>query len=344
MSRKISIVVCGLGGVGRAFLELLGERRAHIEKTYHLSLVLTAAVDIGGAAVSGEAGGISPAALHAHLAKGLPVEAFPGTGRPGLSGVGAIGESGADVLVEATPTNLTDGEPGTGHILAALEKGMDVVSANKGPLVLYYRKLHDLAREKGGRLHISAATAAALPTLDVGAVCLAGAHIQSAEGILNGTTNYILTRMQQGCDYAAALQEAQKMGIAETNPAYDVEGRDTANKIILIANRLFGTFFGPQDIAVEGITRLTPADMRAAQAAGQVVKLIGAVERTDEGVQISVAPRRLSADHPLASVNGSEKAISYLTDTMARVTVMGGKSSTSGAAAAILKDLINAFA
>lgn len=344
MSRQINLILCGLGGVGRAFLSLLDDRRRFVEEKYGLRLCLTAAVDIGGAAVSPDDSGLDPGAIWAHLAGGAEVQTFLRFGQPGVSGETAIRENTCQVLVETTPTNLVDGEPGTGHIRAALERGMDVVSANKGPLVLFYRELHDLAAAKGGRLHISAATAAALPTLDVGRVCLAGAHILSAEGILNGTTNYILTRMQQaGCDYERALREAQDLGIAETDPSYDVEGKDTANKTILIANRLFGTCFGPADIRTEGITGIRLPDIRKAKADGRVIKLIGTARHTPEGVQINVAPVPLAHDHPLAAVNGSEKAVSYMTDTMDRITVMGGKSSREGAAAAILKDLINAF-
>jgi homoserine dehydrogenase len=149
--------------------------------------------------------------------------------------------------------------------------------------------------------------------------------------------------MMRGCSYETALQEAQELGIAETNPSLDVEGRDTANKIVLIANRLLGLSLGPNDITVEGITKITTEDVAAARGAGQVIKLIGTVKRTESGVQLSVSPKRLDADHPLALVGGSEKAISYLTDTMHRITVSGGKSSPIGAAAALLKDLINAY-
>ncbi len=341
MSKRVKIVLCGLGNVGKALLELLAERGGEIETRYGLRLVVSAAVDIGGAAVGGD-DALPPAELLAHLGAGKAVEAFESFGRPGMTGKETTEEVDAHVLIETTPTNLIDGEPGRTHIFAALEKGMEVISANKGPIVLFYREIHELARQKGCGVHISAATAAALPTLDVGQVCLAGARLMDIEGILNGSTNYILTRMQQdGCGYEVALKEAQELGIAETDPSLDVEGRDTANKTVLIANRLFGTSLGPRDIAVEGITRVKAEDVAAARDAGQVIKLIGTARRTDSVVQLSVAPKRLDNEHPLASVNGSEKAISYLTDTMHRITVSGGKSSPTGAAAALLKDLIN---
>jgi homoserine dehydrogenase len=341
--KDVRIVVCGLGNVGKAFVELLAERASEVEDRYALRLVLAAAVDIGGAAVSDSPGGLPAAELLAHLRSGAAVEHFGEGARPGLSGADAM-DADADVLVEATPTNLTDGEPGRTHIVAALGRGMEVVSANKGPILLFHEQLLELARRNRCRLHISAATAAALPTLDVARVCLAGSRILSVEGILNGTTNYILSRMcADGTAYETALKEAQQLGIAETDPAKDVGGYDTATKLVIIANCLFGPSFRLDDVPTEGITEVTPDDIARAGRDGEVLKLVGSAEFVNDEVRLSVAPRRLKKDHPLASVNGSEKAISYMTDTMDRITVSGGRSSPVGAAAAMLKDLINAY-
>ena len=340
--KKVRIVLCGLGNVGKAFVELLAERAEELAKRYDLHPVLAAAVDLGGAAVSDASDGLPGRKLLAHLRDGGRVEDFGEFGRPDVGAAEAM--VGAAVLIEATPTNLTDGEPGRTHIVAALRRGMQVVSANKGPIVLSYRELVDLAKENGGGLHISAATAAALPTLDVARVCLAGSRILSVEGILNGTTNYILSRMRaDGAAYDTALKEAQELGIAETDPAKDVEGYDTAIKLVIIANCLFGPSFGLDDVAREGITEVTPEDIAGASADGEVIKLVGSAESVDGEIRLRVAPKRLKRNHPLASVNGSEKAISYMTDTMDRITVSGGKSSPVGAAAAMLKDLINAY-
>jgi homoserine dehydrogenase len=259
-----------------------------------------------------------------------------------MTGSEVIAEAAADILVEITPTNLTDGEPGWSHMRAALESGLDIVSANKGPLVLYYREILDLAKKNGCRIFMSAAAAAALPTLDVGLLCLAGAEVKTIEGILNGTTNYILTRMHlEKCTFETALKAAQKLGIAETDPTLDVEGLDTRNKILVIANRIFGENFGLEDIPVTGITGITTEDIDRALAADKIIKLVGTGERKAGRVTLRVGPKALDRDHPLAGINYSEKGISYLTDTMGRVTVTGGKSSPVGAAAALLKDLIH---
>jgi len=338
---KKRIILCGFGNVGRAFAKLISERREGVKGKYGLDLDLVAVADIGGAAVAA-AGPLPVESLLAHVQAGGTVETFKGLGVPGMTGVDAVSRVAADLLVETTPTNLSDGEPGTGHIRSALEKGLDVVSANKGPLVLYYRELLDLAEHRGCRIFMSAAAAAALPTLDVGLLCLAGATVESIEGILNGTTNYILTRMHlEGVSYETALRAAQQMGIAETDPTLDVEGYDTRNKLVLITNRVHGTGFGLSDVQVTGITALTPAQIDAAKADGKVIKLVGTAQMRHGAIHLSVAPKRLDPDHPLAHINYSEKGISYVTDTMGRVTVTGGKSSPMGAAAALLKDVIH---
>jgi len=339
---NVRIVICGFGRVGQAFADLLVNKEKFLKESYGLDLKVVGVVDIGGAALSPV--GISIRGLLSHVRGSGRVEDFPGGGVRGRSGQEVLSSGVADLLVETTPTNIIDGEPGLTHIRTALANKMHVVTAAKGPLVLRYSELKSLARQNRVKLMISAATAAALPTLDVGLLCLAGTEVLSAEGILNGTTNYILTRMyEDGASYGEALAEAQRMGVAEPNPSLDVEGRDTANKILLIANEVFRVHLSLKDIEVEGITRVTPAQVEEAKRQGRVIKLVGKVEKKEEGVVASVGPLSLPKDHPLATVRGTEKAISYLTDTMDRVTVSGGKSNPTGAAAAVLKDIINIF-
>ncbi len=339
---EVRIVLCGLGKVGQAFIGLIIQKDQDLKTRYGLDLKVVAAVDIGGAAV--KANGLPLEDLLAHLRNGGQVEEMNAWGRKGLSGREALTTVPSDLLVECTPTNIKDGEPGLTHLRAALSQGRHVVTAAKGPLVLRYEKLKSLADRSKAKLMISAATAAALPTLDVGLICLAGTEVLAAEGILNGTTNYILTRMHEdGCPYAEALAEAQRMGVAEPDPSLDVEGRDTANKILLIANEVLQGRLSLKDISVEGITQVTPLDVERAKREKKVIKLIGKAEKKEGKVQALVAPIRLPADHPLAAVRGTEKAISYLTDTMDRVTVSGGKSNPLGAAAAILKDIIRIY-
>jgi len=342
--RTVQIILCGCGGVGKEFLQLLADRSETISEKYGFMPVLKGAADLKGAALTESDQGLPLADLVEYLKAGNEVQNFPGFGRPGLSGTEIIAQGAADAIIEATPTDLSGGGVGKDHVFGAIDQGMEIVSANKGPFVLFYEELAEKAAARGVGLHISAATAAALPTLDVGLTCLAGTRVLSAEGILNGTTNYILTQMYlNGTSYDAALQEAQRLGIAETDPSYDVEGKDSANKIVLIANRVFGLKSRLSDVSVQGITQVTPVDIENAKKQGTVIKLIAQVQDDDGEYRLSVEPKALALDHPLAAVNDSEKAISYDTDTMGGITVMGGKSSPVGAAAALLKDLINAF-
>jgi homoserine dehydrogenase len=338
----VRMIVCGMGRVGQAFVNLLIQKNKDLQKRYDLNMKVVAAVDIGGAAAS--TAGLPLDDLMAHLKRGGRVEEMRGFGKKGLSGKDVLTSIPADLLVETTPTNIKDGEPGITHIRTALTYGRHVVTASKGPLVVDYIGLKELAKKTKVKMMISAATAAALPTLDVGLTCLAGTEVLNAEGILNGTTNYILTRMhEEGTPYPDALAEAQKMGAAEPDPSLDVEGRDTANKILLIANEVLQAGLSLKDIPVEGITRVTPEDIQKAKEEGKVIKLIGKAEKKEGKIVASVSPIALSLDHPLASVRGTEKAISYLTDTMGRVTVSGGKSNPVGAAAALLKDIIRVY-
>jgi homoserine dehydrogenase len=343
MMRTQRIILCGFGKVGQAFAHLLHERHDLLQTRYGLGLDLVAVVDIGGAALAPRGLATIPAAeLLTHVTRGGTVEGFGDYGMPGATGEAVIESLDADLIVEATPTNLITGEPGLQHMRTALSRGMHIMAANKGPLVLRYAELRTLAQAHGRRIYMSAATAAALPALDVGQISLAGAQIVGIEGILNGTTNFILTKMQdEGYQYRDALHEAQARGIAETDPTLDVEGFDTANKLLLLANALLGTNYGPNDTTRRGITDLTPQMVIDARRTGKCLKLIGRARISHGNFQLSVAPEEISLDHPLAVVRGAEKAVTYETDTMGRITVMGGQSSPTGAAAALLKDIIN---
>jgi homoserine dehydrogenase len=247
------------------------------------------------------------------------------------------------VMLEATTTDLEAGEPAATHLHLALEKGMHVAAASKGALISRSAELGALARTRGVQLRIGAATAAALPTVDFAEFCLAGAEIVRIEGIFNGTSNYVLTRMQaDGSDYAEALRAARAKGIAEADPTLDVEGWDTAAKLVLIANALWGDAeLQLGDVAVRGITQLDPEALKKAGRSGAVVRLIGSLWWEAQALHATVEPRALGSDHPLAHVDGAEKGATFVTDTMDRLTVVGGRSSPTGAAAALLRDVIN---
>ncbi|MGB5304467.1 MAG: homoserine dehydrogenase, partial [Gemmatimonadota bacterium] len=237
-------------------------------------------------------------------------------------------------------TDLETGEPATGHIRAALEAGKHVVTTNKGPVALHYAELAELARERGLEIGVEGTVMSGTPAVLNGMNLLRGAGIKRVQGILNGTCNYILTRMEEGSTYEDALQEAQDNGYAEADPTGDVEGFDAAGKIVILANLLMGVPIGMDDVERTGISGLTSADISAAQEAGERWKLIGTLEPTDSGVTASVAPERVPLAHPLASVGGATNAVTYSTELLGDVTLVGPGAGRLETGYAVLVDLL----
>ncbi len=342
MADKTRVIVCGFGRVGHEFARLIHEKSEHMRTAYGLEAAFVGVGELNGSLHC--PGGLDPAETADAFER---EDGF--AGHPNLmaswQGLDLVRSAQADVLIETTPTDIRTGEPALSHIREALGRGIHVVSANKGPFIRAWRELTGLAREKNLSLKISAAAAAALPTIDMAETCLAGAEILGIEGVLNGTTNFILTRMRtNGQSYEEALAEAQALGIAETDPTLDVEGFDTANKLALIANVSMNADLTPEDVERTGIAGITLDDVQRASAEGKIMRLVGAARRDEAGrVSARVTPELLPPDHPLAGVDGAEKGITYTSDTMDRVTVVGGKSDPRGAAAALLKDLINIY-
>ena len=207
---------------------------------------------------------------------------------------------------------------------------------------LAYHKLAALAKSCGVQLGIGCTTGGALPSVNAGMIDMAGSSISSIEGVLNGTTNFILKYMEDHhCEYEQALKIAQECGIAETNPTLDVEGWDTAGKLLILTNVLMGEEKTLADIKVSGITSLTAADIESAAAAGLKYKLVGKTVNKDGQLQMSVGLERLPAEHLLYSVEGKNKAVRYVSDTLGELAVIGGASGVIPAAASILRDIVN---
>ena len=205
---------------------------------------------------------------------------------------------------------------------------------------MHLKELRALAVKKGLFLGIEGTVMAGTPSLRLGWSSLAGADITRVRGIVNGTTNYILTQMEQGLDYAAALADAQKIGYAEADPTGDVEGHDAAGKAAILANVLMDAGMRPSDVATIGITGITAADVAAAQAAGERWKLIAEVSRGPEGIKASVKPMRLPNSHPLAGVSGGTNALTYTTDFVNDVTIIGPGAGALTTGFAVVGDLL----
>ncbi len=336
--KTVSLVLMGFGHVGRAFFTLLQEKAGSVQKKYGLKLRLRAIFEVNGGLFSSSS--INQEDVTGKSAADLPHSPL---WEPALEVETVLRMVEAGVLVECTPSDIKTGGPGLRHIRMALDNGWHVATANKGPLAVALKDLKQKAQRNHVQLKLSGATAAALPTLDLGLVSLAGADILAVEGILNGTSNFILGKMDQGTGYSEALEEAQAKGIAERDPRLDIDGWDTAVKLLLIANTVMGLELSLDDIKVQGITNVPPALLEAARKEGKALKLLGKVHRKEGNISAEVSVSAIDRSHPLFGVEGTNKGVVYFTDSMGAIAVTGGKSDPRGAAAALLKDIINIY-
>ncbi|HVO44472.1 MAG TPA: homoserine dehydrogenase [Aggregatilineales bacterium] len=327
----LRLAIIGFGTVGGGFTEILAARP-------DLDMRLVAVSDLMKGAVY-HPDGLDLSEL---LNSSRDLAAYPDGPAlvRGLDSLGTIKNSNADVIIETSYTDLNTGEPAISHVRAAFEAGKHAIATNKGPVALAYRDLADLAKRRGVYFGYEGTVMSGTPSLRLARVALAGCTIRAARGILNGTTNYILTQMESGAAYAEALAEAQKAGYAEADPTGDVEGFDAAGKLVILANTIFGAALRMQDVDRTGITQLTPADIEVARQAGQRWKLIAEVARTGNTVAASVKPTCLPLADPLAGVGGVTNAITYETDLLGPVTLIGPGAGRTQTGFAILSDLL----
>ncbi|MEW6338041.1 MAG: homoserine dehydrogenase [Acidobacteriota bacterium] len=336
----MKLLFVGFGTVGQGLAELLLARREQLAAEYGMEWRAVGIADsLKGSCA--DPNGLDLAQALAVAARGESLSAMPGAGCD-WDAPAMIARADADVLLEATYTDIKTAEPATSHMVAALERGMHVVTTNKGPLALNYRRLAELARAKGRRFLFEGTVMAGTPALNLRRECLAGSGIRAVQGILNGTTNYILTRMEEGLSYASALAKAQELGYAEAVPDADVLGWDALAKVTIVANVVFGADLHPTASPCEGITRISADDIARARASGQRYKLIGKVWReTDGTVKAQVAPQLVPLSHPLAGVSGATNALTFTTDALGEVTVVGPGAGRAATGYAMLNDLLH---
>jgi homoserine dehydrogenase len=339
MMRTVRIAMVGLGNVGRAFLDLTARKAGLLEAQHALHLVLTGAADSSGSVL--DDAGIDPAALRSHKARGGGAGSFHG-GRPEMDAIAMVGAVSADLLLEASAVDLQTGQPGLDCVRTALRRGMGVVLANKGPLVHAYGELAEAAGAAGLGLAYSATVCGALPVVNIGRRDLVGCEIRSVRGVFNSTSNSILAAMGQGGSYEEALEQAQVDGIAEADPSLDVEGWDTANKLVIIANSVLHQPSTLVDVTpVIGITGITPDQIREGARRSEVVKLVAtATRRDDDGYSLSVEPKWLPEHDFLAGVSGWEMGIVFDTDIMGLQQFKVDERGPIPTAAAMLRDVI----
>jgi len=337
----MNIALIGCGGVGKAFIKLLQEKADELKKQ---------GIDISLKYVLGSKGGVyDPQGINKEdflkfAASERDITKFPKGGSQKLSIDNVVENKDVDILIELTPTNRKTGEPGMTHITKALSNGISVVTGNKGPIMLAYGKLKAMAKANGAQLAIGCTTGGALPSINAGLLDLAGSKILSIEGVLNGTTNYIIQEMEtNGISFEEALKKAQEAGIAEADPSLDIEGWDTAMKMLILVNVLMEEGKTLEDIKVSGIKDITREDIEIAAAEGKKLKLVGKALKKEGKLEMSVALEEIAADHPLYGVDGKNKGVRYVSDTLGDLTIVGGASGTKAAAASVLRDVINMY-
>lgn len=330
----MDIGLIGFGGVGKAFVKLLIEKEDRL-KEKGLNLKLKYIIKSDGGIYKKE--GIN---LKDIVKKDYDLRDLNFNEDININTI--IKNNDIDTLIELTSTNIESGEPGLTHIKLSLENGINVVTGNKGPIILKYKYLKEIADKKNVRLGIGCTTGGALPSINVGSFDIAGADILSIEGILNGTSNFILSQMyEEEIEYENALNKAISLGIAEANYKLDVEGFDTASKILILSNVLMNSNLTLKDIEIEGISYLSKNIILEEKNKGNKIKLIGKVYRENNKIKAYVKPEAINSEHPLYFVDNKNKGVYYKTDTLGDISIIGGASGTINAAAAILRDIVN---
>jgi len=328
------MILIGYGIVGQSLARIFTQRRAELIKNYGFHPRVVAIVDRGGAAVN-------PKGLN--LEKTLSMKAEKGTvaahherGHPGMSALNVIEDVDAEAIVEATPTNIKDGEPGLSHIKTALKTGKHVVTTNKGPLALALPVLTELADYNKVYLRFSGTVGGGTPVLDLAKRCLIGDRILSIRGILNGTTNYILTEMDgKHITFEEALNNAKELGYAEADPSMDVDGLDAACKLVIMANWIMNKRVTLKNVSVQGIRNVTLQALREAAKRDCTIKLIGSVNDN-----LKVAPTEISKQNPLC-VGGVLNAVTFVSEFAGEETIIGRGAGGMETASAILRDLLD---
>jgi homoserine dehydrogenase len=337
--RTSRFVLAGVGNLGRGLLRVLQQKAQALSARQGLQFTLVAAVDSSGGAV--DHAGLDMAQVLKLKETGKGVAAYPKDGQKGLTTLDALAKADADLLVELSPTSLKHGEPGLSAITWALSHGMDVVTANKGPLVLAYPRLTTLAAENKRKLFFSGTVAGGCPVINIGQRDLIAARILRVEAIYNATTNYILTRMEGGLSFEQALAEAQRAGAAEADPSLDVDGWDAANKLVIVANSVLGMPATLKDVSVQGIRGITREQLLAAKERGRAIKLLATAEPAGETYQLSVKPTELALDHPMARLTKWQMGVVYTTDINGTIIAIIEEEGTMATVGAVLRDMVN---
>ncbi|MGD0072095.1 MAG: homoserine dehydrogenase [Candidatus Bathyarchaeia archaeon] len=328
------IILIGYGVVGQGLTSILMRRRAETVKDYGFNPKIVAVVDKGGAAINSR--GLSLEKLEALKKKGSVSEDAV-FGHPKMSALDVIESVEAEVVVEATSTNVKNAEPALSYITKAFKTGKHVVTTNKGPLALAMPALTELADYNHVYLRFSGTVGGGTPMLEFAKKCLAGDKILAIRGILNGTTNYILTEMaEKHVTFQQALASAQKLGYAETDPSMDVDGIDSACKVVIMANWIMNKKLTLKNVDIKGIRDVSLQALDEAAKRGNTIKLIGSID----GDKPTVKPTEIAKNNPLC-VSGVLNAVTFVSEFAGEETIVGRGAGGMETASAVLRDLLD---
>lgn len=330
----MNIGIIGFGGVAKAFIKLVNDKRDYLRER-NLDINIKYIIRKSGGIYNRE--GIN---LEQLISSNFDLNIFDFKENIDINYI--LKNKDIDTIIELTNTNIEDGEPGLTHIKLALNNNINVVTGNKGPIVLQYKELKEIADKNKLRLEIGCTTGGALPSINVGSYDIAGSEILEIQGILNGTSNYILSEMyERNLSYNEILKKAIDSGIAEANYKLDVEGFDTACKILILANSLMNSNLTLNDLDIRGIDNIDIDFINKEKDKKNKIKLIGKVYKENQKIKAYVRPEVININHPLYFIDGKNKGVLYKTDTLGDISIIGGASGTRNAAASILRDIIN---
>lgn len=330
--KKVRVTVLGFGVIGRGFADLFLKKQDFLKTKYDLDLRIVGIGERNGCLVNENGVDLKRALDLRESGKWLDIH----PDWKEISSKELLETVDADIVVEVVPSNIRTGEPGAGLIEIALKNGKNVVSSDKCAMAHRFAELKKLAKDKQLSLLYEASAGGAMPLMSLARNCLQIDEIKSLQGILNGTTNYILTKMQKGgMDLETALREAQELGYAEADPTYDIEGVDTAAKLVILANDLMGLNKRYDDVGVIGITQVTKEAVALAKKNEYSIKLIA--EISDD--TLSVKPKLVPGGHPL-DVGGNLNGVMFKTDVAKDVTIIGRGAGGLETQSAIYSDLV----
>jgi homoserine dehydrogenase len=339
--QTVRLALIGFGNVGQGLVQILYNKGDTYAENFGLRFIIVAITDlVYGSAYNPD--GLDLLSLLKISSEHGNLSQLPSKGNH-WDALTMISQCNADVIVELSYTNFETGEPAISHIRAALGMQKHVITSNKGPIALKYQELTHLALAKKLKIGVEGTVMSGTPALNLGTKLLAGTEIRGIEGILNGTTNFILTKMGDGAGYTDALAEAQARGYAEADPTGDVEGFDTAGKLVILSSTIMNTALEIKQIDRIGITDITENEIEQAKLKGSKWKLIGKLEKLEQGVRASVKPVCLPSSHPLASVDGVTNAITFNTDLLGDITLIGPGAGRMETGYALICDLLQIY-